>query len=82
MASKVNVHDAKTGLSALLARVERGEEITIARNGKPVADLVAHRPESPHLGGRGVWAGRVDTTGFDQADEMIARDFGLSDSES
>jgi prevent-host-death family protein len=36
----VNVHDAKTHLSRLLERVERGEEIVIARSGKPVARLI------------------------------------------
>jgi len=36
----VNVHEAKTHLSRLLAQVEAGEEVTIARNGKPVARLV------------------------------------------
>lgn len=35
--SVVNVHAAKTHLSRLLSRVERGERITIARAGKPVA---------------------------------------------
>jgi prevent-host-death family protein len=34
-------HDAKNRLSELLDRVERGEEVTITRNGKPVARLVA-----------------------------------------
>lgn len=33
----VNVHEAKTQLSRLLGRVERGEEIIIARAGHPVA---------------------------------------------
>lgn len=37
----VNTHEAKTQLSRLLALVETGEEVTIARNGKPVAKLVA-----------------------------------------
>ena len=36
----VNVHEAKTHLSRLLARVEAGEEVVIARNGAPVARLV------------------------------------------
>lgn len=40
----VNVHDAKTHLSQLLARVEAGEHIVIARAGKPVARL---EPISP-----------------------------------
>ncbi len=36
----VNVHQAKTQLSRLLARVEAGEDIVIARNGQPIARLV------------------------------------------
>lgn len=36
----VNVHEAKTHLSRLLARVEAGEEIVISRGGRPVARLV------------------------------------------
>ena len=42
----VNVHQAKTQLSRLLARVEGGEEIVIARRGEPVARLVACKPRS------------------------------------
>ena len=37
----VNVHEAKTHLSRLLARVAGGEEIVIARGGTPVAKLTA-----------------------------------------
>ena len=36
----VNVHEAKTHLSRLLKRVAGGEEIVIAKAGKPVARLV------------------------------------------
>ncbi len=35
----VNVHEAKSNLSRLLKQVEAGEEVVIARNGKPVARL-------------------------------------------
>ena len=35
----VNVHEAKTKLSRLLARVEAGEDVIIARSGRPVARL-------------------------------------------
>jgi prevent-host-death family protein len=35
----INIHAAKTRLSQLVARAERGERIIIARNGKPVAQL-------------------------------------------
>lgn len=41
----VNVHEAKTQLSRLLARVEEGEEVVVARRGKPVARLVAVAPQ-------------------------------------
>jgi len=36
----VGAFDAKTNFSALLARVERGEQIVITRRGKPVARLM------------------------------------------
>jgi prevent-host-death family protein len=42
---KVNMHDAKTQLSELVAAAERGEDVVIARNGTPAARLVAIRPE-------------------------------------
>jgi prevent-host-death family protein len=41
----VGAYDAKTRLSELLDRVERGEQIVITRHGKPVARLV---PEGGH----------------------------------
>ena len=40
----VNVHEAKTQLSRLLAQVEAGEEVVIARRGQPVARLVRCNP--------------------------------------
>lgn len=40
----VNIHDAKTQFSRLVARAEEGEEIVIARAGRPVAKLVALPP--------------------------------------
>ena len=40
----VNVHQAKTRLSRLLAQVEAGEEVVIARRGTPVARLVSCKP--------------------------------------
>ena len=44
MAATVNVHEAKTHFSKLLARVEKGEEVIVARAGTPVARLVPIRP--------------------------------------
>ena len=40
MTVTVNIHEAKTHLSRLLARVQAGEEIVIANAGKPVARLI------------------------------------------
>ena len=40
MAAFVNIHTAKTNLSRLLDRVRKGEEIVIAKAGKPCAKLV------------------------------------------
>jgi prevent-host-death family protein len=43
----VNVHDAKTQLSKLIDRAAAGEEIVVARAGRPVARLVALEPIGP-----------------------------------
>lgn len=40
----VNVQEAKTQLSRLIARAEHGEEIVVARAGKPVVRLAAVEP--------------------------------------
>jgi prevent-host-death family protein len=43
----VTIHAAKTRLSQLLARVEAGEEITLARGKQPIAKLVPFHPPAP-----------------------------------
>jgi prevent-host-death family protein len=45
MSEQVNIYDAKTRLSQLVSRAEAGEEIIIARDGRPAARLVPLRPE-------------------------------------
>jgi len=59
----VNVQDAKTYLSALLARVAAGERIELARHGKPCAQLVPLDPRPR----RQLWflQGRVDEAFFE-----------------
>jgi prevent-host-death family protein len=75
---QVNVHEAKTQLSRLLQSVEDGEEIVIARAGKPVARLVpaadGQRREPGRLKGK-IWV----SPDFDEPDEQTERDFGLRD---
>ena len=55
----VNVHEAKTHLSRLLERVERGQEIVIARAGKPVAKLVPLEQGKRTRGLRGKYKGQI-----------------------
>ncbi len=73
----VNIHEAKTHLSRLLERVEAGEQITIARAGKPVADLVPHARVDLVFGGL---AGRIDydSDHFDDTDPALNDLFGVS----
>ena len=54
----VTIHKAKTELSKLLKRVEAGEEIVIARGGKPVARIVPAEPPKKKSRGEGAWAGQ------------------------
>jgi len=41
----VNISEAKTNLSKLVALVYRGERVVIAKNNLPLVDLVVHKPE-------------------------------------
>ena len=43
---EVNVHEAKTNLSKLLQRVQEGEEVVIAKAGKPIARLTRIQSKS------------------------------------
>ena len=65
----VNVHEAKTHLSRLLAQVEAGEEVIIARNGKPVARLVSVRRRGKRQFGSMKGRIRLDDSFFDPLPE-------------
>lgn len=56
--STVNIHEAKTHLSRLLERVAAGEEIVIAKAGKPLARLVPLE-EAPRRRPLGIWEGKI-----------------------
>ena len=50
---QVNMHEAKTQLSKLVDEVQSGEEVIIAKSGKPVARLVRYEPRQvPRKPGR------------------------------
>ena len=61
MTKTLNLYDAKTNLSALVEEAAAGEEIVIAKNGKPRARLVALVDAKASAGERplGVWSGKV-----------------------
>ena len=69
----VNVHEAKTHLSRLLAQVEAGEEVTIARNGKPVARLVPCKKRGKRQFGAFKGKIKVDDSFFDPLPEEELR---------
>ena len=72
---RINVGEAKTNLSQLLARVEAGEDVEIARNGVPVAKLVRIEaqmsPGERFLNGWGAMAGQI----------WVSEDFEFSEKE-
>jgi len=77
--TQFNIHDAKTNLSRIIERVERGEEIIISRAGTPVAKVVplaraVNRTGRGSLRGQLVMAPDWDS---EPVNETIAADFGL-----
>jgi prevent-host-death family protein len=75
--AQVNIHEAKTHFSKLVERVEAGEEIVIARSGRPVAKLVPVKTNSPprklgRLEGK-IWL--APDWDSDEVNEEIARLF-------
>jgi prevent-host-death family protein len=69
---QVNVHAAKTQFSSLLERAHAGEEIVIAKNGKPYARLVPLEPARARE--PGLLKGRVEDAFFEELpeDELAA----------
>lgn len=77
----VNIHEAKTHLSRLVARAAAGEEIVIGKAGKPMAKLVPYtaNKEPRKLG---AWRGKVwMAPDFDEPDEELIRLFEGEDDE-
>ena len=67
MPTIVNVHEAKTHLSKLLERVHAGEEIVLAKAGKPYARLVPLEKAQPRK--PGIAEGRLDEAFFEPLPE-------------
>lgn len=55
---QVNMHEAKTHLSRLVQAVAAGQEVVIAKAGKPVAKLVPFQASSVERT-PGIWRGKV-----------------------
>jgi prevent-host-death family protein len=88
MGCQVNIAEAKAKLSELLDRALGGEEIVIARAGKPLARLMPLKPKVRE--GRGVWRGwgadvptevflaPMDPEDLDAAEGKFSDEFGIS----
>ena len=79
-AAHFSMHEAKTHLSRIIERVERGEEVIIDRAGTPVAKIVplTRRVNRTAVGSL---AGQLDLTGdwdSPRTNAEIAADFGIS----
>jgi len=71
------MHEAKTKLSQLVDRAERGEEIVITRNGKPAVRLVPIASATSLASVRGAWRGKVQLDeDFDELPDDVADAFG------
>jgi prevent-host-death family protein len=78
MTTTVNVHAAKTDLSRLLAAVEAGEDVVIARRGTPVARLVKYeRPQRAPWGSLKLPGPPIDPSVFDPMTDDELREWGL-----
>ncbi len=76
--AQVGMHEAKTKLSQLVERAEAGEDIVIARNGRPVARLVPVARTTSLASVRGIWRGRVRMSDdFDELPDDLAEAFGV-----
>lgn len=78
MVAAVNIHEAKTQFSRLVARAEAGEEVVVARAGKPVVKIVAVEPVSKPakrelgwLEGKYVVPDDIKTPFADEIEEMF-----------
>lgn len=71
----INIHQAKTNLSKLIAGVLRGQEIIIAKAGKPVAKIIAYK-EKQHTRKPGLLKGKIlISNDFTEEDEKINKLF-------
>ncbi len=68
METVINIHEAKTHLSRLIARVAAGEEIVLAKAGKPVARLVPVETAMPRK--PGLLTGHVPDSFFEPLPEQ------------
>lgn len=77
MGETVNIYDAKTNLSKLVDRAAAGEEIVIARAGRPIARLVALAAVQGTRRRAGLQGKIWMSEDFDDPDEQIERLFGM-----
>lgn len=71
----INIHQAKTNLSKLIEQVIAGEDVVIAKAGKPIAKLIKYKePLKPRV--PGLWKGKVwISNDFNEEDKEINKLF-------
>lgn len=74
---EVGMHEAKTTLSRLVARAERGEEIVITRSGRPVARLTPIARHNTLADAYGSLPGCFIDETFDDLPDDLAEAFGM-----
>ena len=73
---QVNVHEAKTHLSQLLEKVLKGEEVIIARYGKPIAQITPLKePRKDRIPGRFAGQGKIKGNFNDPLPEEFMKGF-------
>ena len=73
---KVNVHEAKTHLSKLLEKAMNGEEVVIAKSGKPVVRLVPVKQDPEEWWGMDEGKGWVADDFDELSDDLMAAFYG------
>lgn len=77
--TKANVHEAKTNLSKLIEQALNGEEVVIAKAGKPLVRLVPVRDETESCFGMDAGKGWIADDFDTLPDDLLAAFYGVDD---
>ncbi len=73
----INIHEAKTQLSSLLEQVQAGEDVIIAKAGRPIARLIRFTPPKQKIGPPGAMRNQIRIADdFDEPIDSVFDCFG------